>query len=185
MSQKYVKVLTTVIDDCCKTDDVWACTHNYQQLEFTIILEMFDIHILEGDTDEYVEATFTEEAGDIEDPVVMDNPEKLIIQFMINLAKVGGNWSEKKEAILTDVIENSTLSDDEQLELAQVMACDKLMQIDFSSLQNDEANSAKLLEKGVVILRAEEKVALAEKLYFKKIAKLLGFTPEDIEEAMK
>lgn len=25
----------------------------------------------------------------------------------------------------------------------------------------------------------------AEKLYFKKIAKLLGFTPEDIEEAMK
>ena len=65
------------------------------------------------------------------------------------------------------------------------MACDKLMQIDFSSLQNDEANSAKLLENGVVILRAEEKVALAEKLYFKKIAKLLGFTPEDIEEAMK
>lgn len=43
---------------------------------------MFDIHILEGDTDEYVEATFTEEAGDIEDPVVMDNPEKLIIQFI-------------------------------------------------------------------------------------------------------
>ena len=73
----------------------------------------------------------------------------------------------------------------DRLELAQVMACDKLMQIDFSSLQNDEANSAKLLEKGVVILRAEEKVALAEKLYFKKIAKLLGFTPEDIEEAMK
>ena len=146
--------------------------------------QMFDIHISEGDTDEYVEATFTEEAGVIENPVVMDNPEKLIIQFMINLAKVGGNWSEKKEAILTDVIENSTLSDDEQLELAQVMACDKSMQIDFSSLQKDEANSAKLLEKGVVILKAEEKVALAEKLYFKKIAKLLGFTAEDIEEVM-
>lgn len=97
--------------------------------------QMYDIHISEGDTDEYVEATFTEEVGVIEDPIVMDNPEKLIIQFMINLAKVGGNWSEKKEAILTDVIENSTLSDDEQLELAQVMACDKLMQIDFSSLQ--------------------------------------------------
>lgn len=146
--------------------------------------QMFDIHISEGDTDEYVEATFTEEAGVIEDPVVMDNPEKLIIQFMINLAKVGGNWSEKKEAILTDVIENSTLSDDEQLELAQVIACDKLMQIDFSSLQNDEANSAKLLEKGVDILKAEDKVALAEKLYFKKIAKQLGFSAEDIEEAM-
>ena len=137
--------------------------------------QMFDIHVSEGDTDEYVEATFMEEAEVVEDSVVVDNPEKLIIQFMINLAKVGGNWSEKKEAILTDAIENSTLSDDEQLELAQVMACDKLIQIDFSSLQNDEANSAKLLEKGVVILKAEEKVALAEKLYFKKIVKLLGF----------
>ena len=52
------------------------------------------------------------------------------------------------------------------------------------SIQNDEANSAKLLEKGVDILKAEDKVALAEKLYFKKVAKQLGFSAEDIEEAM-
>ncbi len=76
------------------------------------------------------------------------------------------------------------MSEDEQLELAQLMSGDKLLQIDFSSIQNDEANSAKLLEKGVDILKAEDKVALAEKLYFKKIAKQLGFSAEDIEEAM-
>lgn len=146
--------------------------------------QMYDIHIPEGNTEDFVNATFSEVEDGAESPIASENPDKLIIQFMINLAKVGGNWSEKKEAILTDVIENSTLSDDEQLELAQVMACDKLMQIDFSSLQNDEANSAKLLEKGVDILKAEDKVALAEKLYFKKIAKQLGFSAEDIEEAM-
>lgn len=76
------------------------------------------------------------------------------------------------------------MSEDEQLELAQLMSDDKLLQIDFSSIQNDEANNAKLLEKGVDILKAEDKVALAEKLYFKKIAKQLGFSAEDIEEAM-
>ena len=76
------------------------------------------------------------------------------------------------------------MSEDEQLELAQLMSGDKLLQIDFSSIQNDEANSAKLLEKGVDILKAEDKVALAEKLYFKKIAKQLGFSAEDIEEPM-
>ena len=76
------------------------------------------------------------------------------------------------------------MSEDEQLELAQLMSGDKLLQIDFSSIQNDEANSAKLLKKGVDILKAEDKVALAEKLYFKKIAKQLGFSAEDIEEAM-
>ena len=93
--------------------------------------------------------------------------------------------SEKKESLLSDAIENSSLSEDDQLELAQAMSGDKMLQIDFSSLQNDEANSAVLLEKGVEVLKAEDKISLAEKLYFKKIAKQLGFSAEDIEEAMK
>lgn len=146
--------------------------------------QMHDIHVSEDDADDYMEATFTE-VKDEESFAEVCNPEKLIIQFMINLAKVGGNLSERKEALLSDAIENSSLTEDDQLELAQAMSGDKMLQIDFSSLQNDEANSAMLLEKGVDVLKAEDKVSLAEKLYFKKIAKQLGFSAEDIEEAMK
>ena len=146
--------------------------------------QMFDIHIPEGDTEDFVNATFSEVEDGAESPIASENPDKLIIQFMLNLAKVGGNWNERKETLLSNEIENSPLSEDEQLELAQLMSGDKLLQIDFSSIQNDEANSAKLLEKGVDILKAEDKVALAEKLYFKKIAKQLGFSAEDIGEAM-
>lgn len=146
--------------------------------------QMYDIHIPEGDTEDFVNATFSEVEDGAESPIALENPDKLIIQFMLNLAKVGGNWNERKETLLSNEIESSTLSEDEQLELAQLMSGDKLLQIDFSSIQNDEANSAKLLEKGVDILKAEDKVALAEKLYFKKIAKQLGFSAEDIEEAM-
>lgn len=146
--------------------------------------QMHDIHVSEDDADDYMEATFTE-VKDEETFTEVCNPEKLIIQFMINLAKVGGHLSEKKESLLSDAIENSSLSEDDQLELAQAMSGDKMLQIDFSSLQNDEANSAVLLEKGVEVLKAEDKISLAEKLYFKKIAKQLGFSAEDIEEAMK
>lgn len=146
--------------------------------------QMYDIHIPEGDTEDFVNATFSEVEDGAESPIASVNPDKLIIQFMLNLAKVGGNWNERKETLLSNEIESSTLSEDEQLELAQLMSGDKLLQIDFSSIQNDEANSAKLFEKGVDILKAEDKVALAEKLYFKKIAKQLGFSAEDIEEAM-
>ena len=146
--------------------------------------QMHDIHVSEDDADDYMEATFTE-VKDEETFTEVCNPEKLIIQFMINLAKVGGHLSEKKESLLSDAIENSSLSEDDQLELAQAMSGDKMLQIDFSSLQNDEANSAKLLEKGVDVLNAENKISLAEKLYFKKIAKQLGFSTEDIDEAMK
>lgn len=146
--------------------------------------QMHDIHVSGSEADNYMEATFTEVKDD--DPFAEEyNPEMLIIQFMINLAKVGGKLSEKKEALLSDAIENSSLSEDEQLELAQALSSDKLLQIDFSSLQNDEANSAVLLEKGVDVLKAEDKISLAEKLYFKKIAKQLGFSTEDIDEAMK
>lgn len=146
--------------------------------------QMHDIHVSEDDADDYMEATFTE-VKDEESFAEVCNPEKLIILFMINLAKVGGNLSERKEALLSDAIENSSLTEDDQLELAQAMSGDKMLQIDFSSLQNDEANSAKLLEKGVDVLNAENKISLAEKLYFKKIAKQLGFSTEDIDEAMK
>lgn len=146
--------------------------------------QMHDIHVSQSEADNYIEATFTEVK---EDESFADeyNPEKLIIQFMINLAKVGGNLSEKKETILSNAIESSSLSEDEQLELAQALSGDKLLHIDFSSLQHDEANSAMLLEKGVAILKLEDKISLAEKLYFKKIVKQLGFSTEDIEEAMK
>lgn len=146
--------------------------------------QMHDIHVSEDDADDYMEATFTE-VKDEESFAEVCNPEKMIILFMINLAKVGGNLSERKEALLSDAIENSSLTEDDQLELAQAMSGDKMLQIDFSSLQNDEANSAKLLEKGVDVLNAENKISLAEKLYFKKIAKQLGFSTEDIDEAMK
>lgn len=146
--------------------------------------QMHEIHVSESEADNYMEATFTEVKDD--EPFAEEyNPEKLIIQFMINLAKVGGKLSEKKEALLSDAIENSSLSEDEKLELAQALSGDKLLQIDFSSLQNDEANSAILLDKGVDVLKADDKISLAEKLYFKKIAKQLGFSAEDIEEAMK
>lgn len=147
--------------------------------------QMHDIHVTESDADDYISATFTEIQDGSESVTYRYNPEKLILQFMINLARVEGKMSEKKKTVLSGAIENSSLSDDEQLELAQVMSSDKLLQIDFSSLQHDEANSAKLLEKGVAILKAGDKISLAEKLYFKKIAKQLGFSSEDIEDAMK
>lgn len=109
--------------------------------------QMYDIHIPEGDSEDFVNATFSEVEDGAESPIALENPDKLIIQFMLNLAKVGGNWNERKETLLSNEIESSTLSEDEQLELAQLMSGDKLLQIDFSSIQNDEANSAKLLEK--------------------------------------
>ncbi len=113
------------------------------------------------------------------------NPQSAIIRFIINLSNISGKRNEAQTNLISEEIEHSALNDDEQLTLAQELESGKQVDVDLSLLQGDDASAAILLEKGAEILKATEKVSLAEKLYFKKVARQLGFATEDIEEAMK
>lgn len=146
--------------------------------------QMYDIKV----TPEEVEAETLKEVVDYEDVTKEDsasNPEAAIIKFMINLSVISGNRNDAQTEIISKEIENSSLSDDEQLSLAKDLESGKSVKDDFSALKGDDALSAKLLEKGVELLKAGGNVSLAEKLYLKKVAKQLGFTAEDVEEAIK
>ena len=98
---------------------------------------------------------------------------------------MGGEMNSEKEAFISSEIENSILSEDEQLVLAQSMNDPQKNIIDFSILSNDVANSSILFEKGIDLLKLDEKISLAEKLYFKKTVKDLGFSKEEIDEELK
>lgn len=147
--------------------------------------QMYDVRNFESGSDEYEDTIYTEVKDDTESTTDACCPEKIIIQFMINLAKIGGNFTKEKETVISEAIEHSTLSEDDQLELAQALSTDKLLQIDFSVLQHDEVNSTKLIEQGAEILKTDNNITLAEKLYFKKIAKQLGFPFDDFADVVK
>lgn len=121
----------------------------------------------------------TEEASSIA------NPQAAIIRFIINLSNISGKRNEAQTNLISEEIEHSTLNDDEKLALAQELESGKQVDVDLSLLQGDDASAALLLEKGAEVLKAAEKISLAEKLYFKKVARQLGFATEDIEEALK
>ncbi len=148
--------------------------------------QMYDIHVDSDDStiveDQEVEDVTGEEVHD-EEPT--SSPEKAIILFLISLAKMNGGISNEQEKYLSDAIESSELSDDEQLELAQEMEGNNQLKIEFTTLKDDMVNSAILLQKGAEILNMETKISLAQKIYFRKIVKQLGFSMDDIDEAFK
>lgn len=148
--------------------------------------QMYDLHVDSDDSmtveDQEVEDVTGEEVH-YEDPT--SSPEETIILFLISLAKMSGGISDEQEKYLSDAIESSELSDDEQLELAQEMEGRNQLKIDFTILKDDMINSAILLQKGAEILNMETKISLAQKIYFRKIVKELGFSMDDIAEAFK
>lgn len=148
--------------------------------------QMHDLHIDSDDSmiveDQEVEDVTGEEVP-YKEPTF--SPAETIILFLISLAKMNGGISDEQEKYLSVAIESSELSDDEQLELAQEMEGKNQLKIDFTILKDDMVNSAILLQKGSEILKLETKMSLAQKLYFKKIVKELGFSMDDIGEAFK
>ncbi len=148
--------------------------------------QMHDLHVDSDDSmiveDQEVEDVTGEEVP-YEEPTF--SPAETIILFLISLAKMNGGISDEQEKYLSVAIESSELSDDEQLELAQEMEGKNQLKIDFTILKDDMVNSAILLQKGSEILKLETKMSLAQKLYFKKIVKELGFSMDDIGEAFK
>lgn len=157
-----------------------------KRLQDKLAAQMYDIRNFADVKDAFVATEVDLESEDEGDSFVEPvSPVKIVLLFLINLARIGNNMSDGKETFLSDAIETSGLSEDEQLELAEAMAKPEQIKIDFTALENDSATAAILLQKGAELLKLEGKVTLAEKLYFKKIAKQLGFTSENIEDALK
>lgn len=109
----------------------------------------------------------------------------LVIEFLINLSNISGKRTEAQTEQISNEIENSGLDDDTQISLAKELESGGQVKVDFTPLIGDDSASVILLSKGAEILKGFEKVSLAERLYYKKVAKQLGFTDEDIAEALK
>lgn len=110
--------------------------------------------------------------------------QKLVIEFLINLSNISGKRTEAQTELISNEIEASGLDDDTQLALAKELDSGEQVKINVSPLIGDDSASVILLSKGAEILKGFEKINLTEKLYFKKVAKQLGFTDEDIAEAL-
>lgn len=110
------------------------------------------------------------------------NKEMLSLMILINAAKIDHNFTEKKRNFVDNEIENSSLSEEEQLLLASSYNTEQLFQVDINLLKDDDSYSISLLKKIIYLYQVDGKISLAEKIYLKKIARELGYTPEDLKD---
>lgn len=110
------------------------------------------------------------------------NKEMLSLMILINTAKIDHNFTERKRNFIDNEIENSSLSEEEQLSLASSYNTEQLFQVDIKLLKDDDSYSISLLKKIIYLYQLDGKISLAEKIYLKKIARELGYTPEDLKD---
>lgn len=108
--------------------------------------------------------------------------EMVTLMLLINMAKIDHAFSDKKKEYVENEIEKSSLSDDEKFNLATSLNKEGIFEVDPTILKGKDSQIVILLDKLITLCKLDGRISLAEKLYLKRIARVLGFSPEDLDE---
>jgi uncharacterized tellurite resistance protein B-like protein len=128
------------------------------------------------------DAGFEEFDDEENEKVVEINIEYIKIQCLINIAKIDFELHEKEIEFISEIIEESDLTDDEKMELVGKLHTKDLEDVDFSSLNGNDLYSLTLIESLASLVLIDGLVKSVEKIYFYKVARELGFTKEDVSD---
>ena len=128
------------------------------------------------------DATFEEQ--DLQE--TPENLEKIKIQACINIAKIDFDFSQEEKDFITEMIDNSDeLRNREKKELLEQLNDEKLVDIDFNRLRGNILYATALLESLIAVVKVDNIVRPAEKIYLFKIAHDLGFDKDTIKEMLE
>jgi len=115
-----------------------------------------------------------------------ENLEKIKIQACINIAKIDFDFSQEEKDFITEMIDNSDeLRNREKKELLEQLNDEKLQDIDFNRLRGNVLYATSLLESLIAVVKVDNIVRPAEKIYLFKIAHDLGFDKDTIKEMLE
>ena len=114
-----------------------------------------------------------------------ENLEKIKIQACINIAKIDFDFSQEEKDFITDMIDKSDeRSDEDRMDLVNQLHDEKLQDIDFNRLRGNVIYATSLLESLIAVVKVDNIVRPAEKIYLFKIAHDLGFDKDTIKEML-
>ena len=115
-----------------------------------------------------------------------ENLEKIKIQACINIAKIDFDFSQEEKDFITEMIDKSDeLRNREKKELLEQLNDEKLQDIDFNRLRGNVLYATSLLESLIAVVKVDNIVRPAEKIYLFKIAHDLGFDKDTIKEMLE
>lgn len=114
----------------------------------------------------------------------LDKFESIRIKALINMAKVDNHFSVEEREMIEEIIEDSTIPENEKQNLRDLMNKRELINIDFSIFRKNSLYGFSLLNSLVSIMLADGKIQPAESLYLKKVAKEIGVSSSVITEIL-
>lgn len=114
----------------------------------------------------------------------LDKFESIRIKALINMAKVDNHFSVEEREMIEEIIEDSTIPENEKQNLRDLMNKRELINIDFSIFRKNSLYGFSLLNSLVSIMLADGKIQPAESLYLKKMAKEIGVSSSVITEIL-
>ena len=123
-------------------------------------------------------------AEDSEADEAEHSPEKVqlaMLQAIINMAKINDEVPEGKFRIVEQCIAKANLPSDEKLGLLEEIESEKSYDVDFDLLAANRDLSLATLDVLTELVKQDEKVTMAEKIYFNMVAQKLGFSKEELD----
>lgn len=150
-----------------KAHEVFSCAMEIQD-------NIEDIELLNPDQFEVKESKGDE----------LRNIEFYKIKILINLANIDGKLLDVEVGFINAMISESMINDSEKTELREYMKSStrSLDGVDLIASSPDDA--IMLLSDLTAIAKLDDQFHVTEKLYIKKVGKLLSFSEEEIEEVM-
>jgi uncharacterized tellurite resistance protein B-like protein len=106
------------------------------------------------------------------------------IKALINLMKVDKKIKPEECDHIQLLIENSELDDETKIELANLMDVEAKTHVDFALFAKEPDELIGLLMDLIGLAKRDGEFHLAEKIYIKRAAKLMGLSDGDIDEVM-
>ena len=106
------------------------------------------------------------------------------LQCSINIAKIDYNLTDKEVDLLSEIIDESQLSEDLKMELINQIHTSNLIEVNLSEMKVFEEDIREFLESVASVIKVDNEVKPAEKIYYFKIAQDLGYSKERAEKIL-
>lgn len=110
------------------------------------------------------------------------NLELTSLMACINMAKIDFDLDHTEIELITSMIDNSELNNDEKMLLLEGLRNKELFKLNLSPFKNNELYSIALIENLAAVMHADSVIKSSEKIYFSKLTSELGFSKEQVSD---
>jgi len=144
----------------------------------------------------YEEGELNDDNGSVDEITIIDDNtnnnrddlqniiNKSKASMLINLMKIDGKVDDEEMKFIEGFIDKLDISSDDKMEIiGQVSNKDKT-KVDLSVFKNDHEEALYLLIDLIALAKSDGEFHITEKMYIKEVAKVTGFSVDDMNELM-